>query len=108
MICAGPVPRCLVTRVEDEPAEDPGIPDGLALRPDDPAFHSRPVAEDQVHLLAAHARFQVERSIGVGVEPSAARLAIQDHPGADGLEHVCVVTTQHEEVSRLGLSSEPE
>jgi hypothetical protein len=94
------------TRVEDEPAENPGIPHGLAIRPDHPAFHRRAAAEDQVDPLAADARFQIERGVGVRVHPTAARLASQNDPGVNGLEHVIIVRTSDEEVARLGLGPE--
>ncbi len=67
-----PRPKC---RIEDDPADHPSIPDGLATRPDDLAFHRRAAAEYEIHLLAADARFQVEQGVGVRVDPAAARLA---------------------------------
>ena len=40
-------------RLEEDPAEHPGLPDGLAVRPDDPALHGRAAAERDVDLRAS-------------------------------------------------------
>ena len=65
VVPTGPAPRLAMSRVEDDPAEHPGVADGLAIRPDDVACHRRAAAEFRVHFLAADARFQVERDLGV-------------------------------------------
>ena len=50
--------------------------------------------------------FRSSEGVAVRVDPDAARLALPDHPTADGLEHVIVAGAQDEEVTRAGLGPE--
>ena len=70
------------------------------------AYHRCAASEDQVHILAAHALFEVERGVGVRVHPNAARLASLNDPRVDGLEHVAIVRAPDEELARFGLGPE--
>src|SRR5262249_22185274 len=105
-VVTGPAPPRPTSRIEDDPAEHPGLPDGLAIRPDDLAFHRHAAAEHQVDFLAACARLQVEQAVGVRVDPVAARLTLLNHPRADGLEHVIVAGALDEEATRARRGSE--
>ena len=95
-------------RLEEEPAEHPGRPDGLSVRPDDPGLHRRAAAEHDVDLPAVGARLQVAGDEGVGVHAAAARLALVEHPLADLLEHVVLAGAQDDQRARVGQDRELE
>ena len=78
-----PSPPHLGSGLEDDPADDPGIPDGLAVRPDDPALTVAPRRRTTLTSWLSPPGFRSSEGVGVRVDPPAARLALADHPRAD-------------------------
>ena len=64
-------------RLQEEPAEHLGLPDGVAVRADDSSLDGRAAAEHDVDLLSFAARLEVAGDEGVGVPARPARLALR-------------------------------
>ena len=60
---------------QHEPAANPGIPDGLAVRADGPAAECHAPSQGEIDLVVGPAGLQVDGAIGVRVEPVAGRAA---------------------------------